>query len=454
MPVLDIAHETLLRAFRIVARAPRGIGRFNFGPRTLDVLTARWKFPATLRAAIARPTPAGCSSSAVPATLTAPAQVKAVRDALIAEGTIAVAETDRTGKPLAWDFTPTTPFPSMDAYRAALRALFTPQDAPPVEAPAFRSITHGEIVNLPVGTRVDTENGLHRVSLGGEWFLLLSPSGGAGLRTREVIGKVRVTPPDARALWALLMDHAYARITLAGGVEVDVDAPTELRALLDAEIQAQDQSAFARRVLAAARARTTGNTRLPAIREDAPQIYEGLGFIRATFAPLTPSMPLRHLTTPTPAPVVVPVGAPAPPRIHTLTTTTWMITDESRPFAARYAGTDAISGLPFEAGAEVRSATVNGVKGYTSTSGIRLLDVRHAGDGRWTSVYTIVTPAVDTDALVARAQRIRLLKKQGGYVEYALKPYGWVSTRGARSTLPQLNRYARVAYAIFAEGLA
>lgn len=299
MPVLDIAHETLLRAFRIVARSPRGIERFNFGPRTLDVLTARWKFPATLRAAIARPTPAGFSSSAAPATLTAPAQVKAVRDALIAEGTIAVVETDRTGRPLLWDFTPTTPFPSMDAYRDALRALFTPQDAPPVEAPVFRSITHGEIVRLPVGTRVDTENGLHRVSLGGEWFVLLSPSGGSGLRTREVIGKVRVTPPDARALWALLMDHAYARITLAGGVEVDVDVPTELRALLDAEIQAQDQSAFARRVLAAARARALPSDRFPAVREEGAEISEGPGFIRVTFAPLTPSVPLRHLTTPT-----------------------------------------------------------------------------------------------------------------------------------------------------------
>ena len=130
MPVLDIAHETLLRAFRVAARSPREMGRFNFGPRTLYALMARWKFPATLQAAIARPTPAGFSSSAAPATLTAPAQVKAVRDALIAEGTIAVAETDRTGKPLAWDFTPTTPFPSVDAYRAALDALFTPQDAP------------------------------------------------------------------------------------------------------------------------------------------------------------------------------------------------------------------------------------------------------------------------------------------------------------------------------------
>ena len=154
------------------------------------------------------------------------------------------------------------------------------------------------------------------------------------------------------------------------------------------------------------------------------------------------------------APVPVPVAPPAPPRIHTFTTTTWTITNESRPFAARYAGTDAISGLPFDAGAEVRSATVNGVKGYTSTFGIRLLDVRHAGDGRWTSVYTRVTPAVDTDALVARAQRIRLLKKQGGYAEYALKPSGWVSVRGSSLTLAQLNRYARVAYAIFAEGLA
>ena len=161
----------------------------------------------------------------------------------------------------------------------------------------------------------------------------------------------------------------------------------------------------------------------------------------------------RPVKAPTPAPVVVPVVVPAPPRIHTLTTTTWMITDESRPFAARYAGTDSISGLPFEAGAEVRSATVNGVKGYVSTAGVRLLDVRYAADGRSTSVYTIVTPAVDTDALVARAQRIRLLKKQGGYVEYALTPYGWVSTR-TRSTLAQLNRYARVAYAIFAEGRA
>lgn len=139
-----------------------------------------------------------------------------------------------------------------------------------------------------------------------------------------------------------------------------------------------------------------------------------------------------------------------------LTTTTWTMLDEGRPFHARYPGTDLISGLPFNAGAEVRSATVNGVKGYVSTAGLRLLDVRYAGDARSTSIYTIVTPDVDTDALIDRAQRVQLLNKQGGFSTYALEPYGWVSTRGSPTTVTpaQIKRYARNAYAISVSGRA
>lgn len=137
---------------------------------------------------------------------------------------------------------------------------------------------------------------------------------------------------------------------------------------------------------------------------------------------------------------------------QTLTKTVWSITDEGRPFHARYPGTDLISGLPFNVRSEVRFGTVNGVEGYVSTAGMRLLDVRYAGDGRSTSDYTIVTPDVDTDALVDRANRIRLLNKQGAYKEYKLEPYGWVSTRGSPTTVTpaQIKRYARVAYAVAA----
>lgn len=141
---------------------------------------------------------------------------------------------------------------------------------------------------------------------------------------------------------------------------------------------------------------------------------------------------------------------------QTLTTTTWTMKNESRAFAAKYPGKDLISGLPFNAGAEVRSADVNGVKGYVSTAGLRRLDVRYAGDALITSIYTLVTAEVDTDALIDRAQRVTLLKKQGGYSAYRLDRDGWVSSLGyPRSVTPaQLKRYARTAYAIFAAGLA
>ena len=299
MPALDAAHTALLAAFRLFPRHPYGGSGVDFGARTLNALMSRWDFPDDVRRAIVWVPGSGTSASA---QLISPTQVKAVRDTLVEEGTLAVKTRNRAGTPTGWAFTePPTRFSTHDAYAAAMRALFdAPPPTPPVEAstPAFRSITQGEIERLPVGTRLETETGLTHVKLTGDWFLLFAHAG-APRQTRSLIGKVRVTPPDARALWALIMDHAYAQITLAGGVEVTVDVPAEIRALLDAEIRAQDPEAFARRMLATARSRALPGARFPAVREEGAEISEGPGFIRVTFAPLTPSVPLRHLSAPT-----------------------------------------------------------------------------------------------------------------------------------------------------------
>lgn len=94
-----------------------------------------------------------------------------------------------------------------------------------------------------------------------------------------------------------------------------------------------------------------------------------------------------------------------------LTTTTFTVTDSSRCFPARYAGTCVVSGQPFEVGAEGRMAQVNGVKGFITQAGLRLLDVRCGAGDAWVSSYSrnvqqapqlVANPAVHTIVLITR----------------------------------------------------
>lgn len=108
MSVLDAAHETLLTLLRDLARGPRAADtRFDFSPTTIGAFLRRAKLPAA--DAIVPPRIAGVSMRPY---FKAPAQVKRVRDALIAEGTIAPAERNRADVVTAWRFVLPAPAPA------------------------------------------------------------------------------------------------------------------------------------------------------------------------------------------------------------------------------------------------------------------------------------------------------------------------------------------------------
>ena len=134
-----------------------------------------------------------------------------------------------------------------------------------------------------------------------------------------------------------------------------------------------------------------------------------------------------------------------------LTTTVWTMLGGSRVFPARYAGTCLVSGLPFVAGTEVRMAEVNGCMGAVTQSGLRLLDCRTGVTvTEVRSSFTLVTPLVDTDAIVAQATRITLLNRQGIKVEARYECGSWWANH-SRRTENQMRANARKAFAIAAE---
>lgn len=134
-----------------------------------------------------------------------------------------------------------------------------------------------------------------------------------------------------------------------------------------------------------------------------------------------------------------------------LTTTVWTMLDGSRVFPARYAGTCLMSGLPFVAGTEVRMAEVNGCMGAVTQAGLRLLDARTGAESSAVrSCFTLVTPLVDTDALVAQATRITLLNRQGVRVEARYEHGAWWAG-GSRRSDKQMMAHARKAFAVAAE---
>jgi hypothetical protein len=135
-----------------------------------------------------------------------------------------------------------------------------------------------------------------------------------------------------------------------------------------------------------------------------------------------------------------------------LTTTVWTMLDGSRVFPARYAGTCLVSGLPFVAGTEVRMAEVGGCMGAVTQSGLRLLDCRTGADtSEVRSSFTLVTPLVDTDALVAQATRMTLMNRQGVKVEARYECGAWWANHSSRRTDKQMLAHARKAFAIAAE---
>lgn len=113
MPTLDAAHNALLQAYRIEARNPFRASGLNFGAGTVGAMLHRWKFPAAVKYAVVWEHMPGIST---PPRFHRPSQVKAVRDALVAEGLIVPDQK-------AWAYAPVEPFPSREAYRAALAEL-------------------------------------------------------------------------------------------------------------------------------------------------------------------------------------------------------------------------------------------------------------------------------------------------------------------------------------------
>lgn len=117
MPNLDATHNALLQAFRIETRNPfRGSG-LDFGPRLVGAMLARWGFPDAVKYAVVSKPMTGISH---PPRFHRPSQVKAVRDALVAEGLVVPAQTDTYGRVKAWSYAPTELFPDREAYKAAL----------------------------------------------------------------------------------------------------------------------------------------------------------------------------------------------------------------------------------------------------------------------------------------------------------------------------------------------
>jgi hypothetical protein len=140
MPALDAAHSALLQAFRIEARNPSRAPQLDFGPMVVRGMMRRWRFPDDVMHAVVWKEIPGTSQ---PPRFHHPAQIKAVRDALVAEGLVVPAQTDTYGRVKAWAYAPVAPFPTREAYEAAIAQLVAPPPVPvPVPAPRrLRSLT-------------------------------------------------------------------------------------------------------------------------------------------------------------------------------------------------------------------------------------------------------------------------------------------------------------------------
>lgn len=121
MPTLDAAHNALLQAFRIAARNPHRADRLDFGPMVVRGLMRRWGFPDDVMYAVVwKETP----RISTPPRFHRPSQVKAVRDALVAEGLVVPAQTDTYGRVKAWSYAPAVEtFPTVEEYEDAIEAL-------------------------------------------------------------------------------------------------------------------------------------------------------------------------------------------------------------------------------------------------------------------------------------------------------------------------------------------
>ena len=99
-----------------------------------------------------------------------------------------------------------------------------------------------------------------------------------------------------------------------------------------------------------------------------------------------------------------------------LTSTTWTLTYGTSGGRMTYApcpGVCLLSGLPFAQGADVHEASVNGVHGFVTVSGMHRLALRAVGQTRTVrSPFVFVTEDTDVDALVAQSTRITLLAAQ------------------------------------------
>ena len=101
MPALDAAHAAVLQAFRIEARNPYRAPRLDFGPVTVRGMMRRWGFPDDVTYAVVHKDTPGMAQ---PPRFHHPAQIKAVRDTLVAEGLIEPDETDTYGRVKAWTY--------------------------------------------------------------------------------------------------------------------------------------------------------------------------------------------------------------------------------------------------------------------------------------------------------------------------------------------------------------
>jgi hypothetical protein len=100
-PALDAAHAAVLQAFRIEAGNPYRAPRLDFGPVTVRGMMRRWGFPDDVTYAVVHKDTPGISR---PPRFHHPAQIKAARDTLVAEGLIEPDETDTYGRVKAWTY--------------------------------------------------------------------------------------------------------------------------------------------------------------------------------------------------------------------------------------------------------------------------------------------------------------------------------------------------------------
>jgi len=99
-----------------------------------------------------------------------------------------------------------------------------------------------------------------------------------------------------------------------------------------------------------------------------------------------------------------------------LTSTEWTLaygTSGGRMTYAPEAGTCLLTGLPFAQWADVYEASVNGIHGFVTVSGMHRLALRAVGQTRTVrSHFVFVTEDTDVDALVAQSTRITVLAAQ------------------------------------------